>query len=79
MRMYSIYDRAACEYAPPFLSRNDATAIRMYSGYLKGVPENVSKSDFVLSYIADWDADLGKIYPKDIIEVVPYRDGDEAL
>lgn len=64
--LYSVFDKAAEEFGPPFVAGTDAVAVRMFNRMMSDV---VSKSDFTLHYLGEWLPKNGKIRIDDIREV----------
>lgn len=62
--LYSIRDLVAEEFAPPFESNNDNTAIR---SAIQSVKENkimmAHISDYSLYHLASWNPETGEIVP----------------
>lgn len=58
--LYSIKDIVACEYAPPFVSKNDEVAIRQVRQSYAKLDKSVVM-DFELHRIGQWDDESGKI------------------
>lgn len=56
--LYTVYDKASLTYAPPFTSRNDATAKRSFAEMTKNHPY---KNDMELYYIGRFWADTAQI------------------
>lgn len=62
-KVYSILDKVAEEFSPPFLAHNDGVANRHYQAFLsKNPPE--TRGEFALHCLADWDHKLGIIAPR---------------
>lgn len=64
-RMYAIYDSKGGYYMPPFLERNNATALRAFTKAVQqeGTPFNQFASDYTLFCIAEWDDLMGRLIP----------------
>lgn len=76
IRLYSIFDRVARVYADPFVSINDATAVRSFT-LAQSSPDNMlfaSPADFQLWYIGSMDNTSGDILCFDDYE--PYKVAD---
>lgn len=61
--VYSIKDKAADEFGPPFLAKTDAVAMRMYNRLLE--TEKVTSADYVVYHIGDFDPVTGLIVSGD--------------
>jgi len=62
LNMYAVYDKIAMEFAPPYLGRNDAVAIRGFKTLMSTEKVQVP-NDFRLYRIGEFDADNGVIIP----------------
>lgn len=61
IRVYSVYDKVAQKYNPPFVTENDETAKRSFFQACKNSPFG---SDFSLYYIGEFaDTESGKLLP----------------
>jgi hypothetical protein len=58
MKIYSIYDKVAQEFAPPDISKNHGVAVRKFRSFLQGIPEN-AKDDFTIYYLGEWEPSIG--------------------
>lgn len=61
-KLYSIYDKVCCEYNPPFVCKNMATAIRNMRDSLKDAKQSIiamHPEDYVLYEIGTFDKDTG--------------------
>jgi hypothetical protein len=56
--MYTMYDRVAEEYGPPWTARNDAVAVRQF---MSGMKENPFTDDFWLYCIGSYDSNSGQL------------------
>lgn len=65
--MYSVFDCVGQEYGPPFLSKNDQTAIRVYRGMM--VREHVLGTDYKLFRVGSFDAESGILAPHILEEI----------
>lgn len=57
-KMYTIYDKVAKNYGPPFLSVNEDVADRSFKNYLRS-DKNLQSKDYELYYVCDWDDEGG--------------------
>lgn len=57
-QIYTVYDRIAEEYAPPWIARNDAVAVRQMLSLMKDSP---FPDDFWLFCIGVFNSDSGLI------------------
>lgn len=62
-QFYSIYDSKAEAYLPPFLERNDMTAIRAVEEAIQDInhPIHKNSADYSLFYLGVWDPETGYI------------------
>lgn len=61
IRVYTVYDKVAQKYNPPFVSENDESAKR---GFFHACKTSPFGSDFSLFYIGEFgDLETGKILP----------------
>lgn len=60
-KLYSIYDRCAMQFQPPFASVNNETAIRMFSSHCKSPEISVIAGDLDLFYLGEMDIPTGEI------------------
>lgn len=58
MKLYTVKDRIGSEFAPPFIARTDASAIRTFQRMLQGDKITYAE-DFELFRIGDFDVDTG--------------------
>lgn len=56
--LYTMYDRVAEEYGPPWAARNDAVAVRQF---MSGMKDNPFPDDFWLYCIGSYDSNTGVI------------------
>lgn len=70
MNVYSILDRAAEEYGPPFIAKNHEVAKRNFVNLLNEVPDHV-QCDYILCHIGTFDTEEGKIESTVRVDVVP--------
>lgn len=68
-KLYSIFDKRAERYAPPFLAKNDAVAARHYQMYVESLTPSM-RNDFSVFRLADWDRDTGVLDALSIPEEV---------
>lgn len=59
MRLYSLYDSIAKEFAPVFSAKTDALASRSVRNLLSKVP---NFSDFTLHFVGEFDHDDGRLH-----------------
>ena len=77
MKIYSIKDTKGSEFAPPFISRTDLSAIRSFQEMIHG-GKIVYADDFELYRIGSFDIDTGIIVPETpILLDTPFDDGKE--
>lgn len=55
--LYNVMDKVAEEYAPPFVAKNDAVALRQFNQMIK----NLNVNDYDLNFIGKYDTDTGLI------------------
>lgn len=65
LRCYSIFDRKALQYHPPFFQSADGAAVRMVADLANDTQTMVGRhpADFVLFYIGDYDDQRGLLSP----------------
>lgn len=65
-RLYTVFDMKAKFYMPPFNSRNDAEAIRMFSDTANDLDTGIGRhpEDYILYSIGRYDDQTGKIEPE---------------
>ena len=66
LKMYSIYDKQACFYSPPFFAKTDAEAIRIVHDATIYGQESMLRNhpaDFMLCGIGTFDDALGSFDP----------------
>lgn len=72
--LYSIYDRKARLYAPPFLARTDAEAVRMFTQAVNDKdPQNLLHrfaEDYELAELGEFNEDAGIIETKPAATVI---------
>lgn len=61
MNVYTILDRAAEEYGPPFIAKNDEVAKRNFVNLLNEVPAHVKK-DYELIRIGNFNTESGNLF-----------------
>lgn len=61
MKIYASYDRAAGQYAPPFMFENDALAVRAFN---EGVKNHPFRSDLSLYSLGEYNVETGAIISK---------------
>lgn len=62
--LYSVFDKKAVAYAPPFVAANHATAMRVVESAVRGGDSNLASypQDFVLYCVGTMDMHLGVIH-----------------
>lgn len=65
LRCYSVYDRKALQYFPPFHASADGAAVRSFSDLANDPNTNVGRhpGDFVLFFIGEYDDSKGAMVP----------------
>lgn len=65
MKIYSIYDSKAEAYSSPFVSHNNATAIRSFTelAQQEGHPFHAHPGDYTLFHIGEWHDQKGTVTP----------------
>lgn len=65
LRCYSIYDRKAVQYHPPFFASTDGAAVRSLSDLVNDTNTQVGRhpNDYVLFFIGDYDDQKGAMRP----------------
>lgn len=65
LRCYSIYDRKALQYHPPFFASTDGSALRSLTDLVNDSNSTIGRhpGDYVLYYIGDYDDQLGAMIP----------------
>lgn len=58
LKLYACYDRAAGNYASPFVMENDALAIRAFNNAIK---DNPFKADMSLYCLGIYDSETARI------------------
>ena len=58
VNVYSIYDRVAREYGPPFCAKNHGVAMRMYADAVKQATGD-AKDDYEIWKIGSYDTSTG--------------------
>lgn len=74
IRLYSIYDRVARVFSDPFVSVNDATAVRAFH-MAQSMPDNMlcaSPEDYQLFFISEFDNHTGE-FPIDDVRCIAYK------
>lgn len=67
INLYSVFDCVGQEYGPPFLSKSDATAVRVYRQMMSR--EHVVGTDYKLFRLGAFNSETGTIIP-DILEEI---------
>ena len=52
MKMYSVFDKVVAEFAPPFVAKNDATAVR---NFMLGARKMPTVNDFQMFCVGEWN------------------------
>lgn len=65
LRCYSVFDRKALQYFPPFHSSTDGAAVRSFGDLANDPATNVGRhpNDFVLFYVGEYDDQKGAMLP----------------
>lgn len=65
LRAYSIYDRKALQYHPPFYVSADGAAVRHMADAANDMQNMIGRhpNDFVLYYVGDYDDQKGAMLP----------------
>lgn len=65
LRCYSIYDRKALQYHPPFYAVTDGSAVRSFADLVKDPNTNIGRhpADFVLYCVGTYDDNKGAMTP----------------
>lgn len=65
LRAYSIYDRKALQYHPPFYASTDASAVRSLADLANDNQTTVGRhpADYVLYHIGEYDDQTGRLTP----------------
>lgn len=58
MRLYSVYDRVAEEFNPPWPANNDAVALRQFQAF-KEKMSAIAENDLMLYCLCVWDSSCG--------------------
>lgn len=71
-KLYTVYDRKAQQYAPPFTEISDGTAIRAMQDVMKNADHPFSSypDDYELISLADFDEHTGEIVVQKPIQVI---------
>lgn len=57
LQMYNVKDKISEEFAPPFVAKNDAVALRQFNHLIN----NLNPQDYSLYHIGQYDSDTGLI------------------
>lgn len=57
LNMYNVKDRVSDEFAPPYVAKNDAVALRQFNHLIS----NLNPQDYELYCIGKYDTDTGLI------------------
>lgn len=70
--MYSLFDKKALTYSPPFVASNDQVAIRMVRDLVQDTNTTVGRhaSDYTLYGIATWDDALGLVIAQTPLQLI---------
>lgn len=71
--LYSIYDKVAASFSPPFTSDSEAVACRQYGLLIMDMPEHI-RGDYQLYQLGDFDYKAGGIQL--LLEPVLILNGD---
>lgn len=80
LRCYSIYDRKALQYHPPFFASTDGSALRSVTDLVTDTNTSVGRhpGDYVLFYVGEYDDQVGAMIPVsplvhvlDVLALVP--------
>jgi len=65
LHAYSLYDRKACTYSPPFFMASDGLALRALHDLVHDHATTVGRhpTDFVLFRVGKWSDDAGALEP----------------
>lgn len=65
LNAYSIYDRKALQYHPPFFASADGAAVRSLLDLANDSSTTIGRhpGDYVLFKVGDWDDETGKFHP----------------
>lgn len=72
-RYYSVYDRKALVYMPPFHAHTDGAAMRSIEDAMADPNTSLARhpDDFVLYYVGDYSDEKGRFFPADpLVHVV---------
>lgn len=67
---YTVYDRKALTYAPPFFAAQDGLALRMFGDAVNDPSTSLSRhpGDFVLYRCGAYDDQSGQLLPVSVLE-----------
>lgn len=67
---YTIYDRKALVYAPPFFAATDGLALRMFGDAVNDPQTSLFRhpGDYVLYRCGAWDDNAGQLLPVSVLE-----------
>lgn len=70
--MYSLFDKKALTYSPPFVASNDQVATRMVRDLVQDTNTTVGRhpSDYTLYGIATWDDALGLVIAQTPLQLI---------
>lgn len=74
--LYSVFDCVGQEYGPPFLSKNDQTALRVYRQMISR--EHILGTDYKLFRLGHFDSETGILVPS-ILEEIECAVPDSAV
>lgn len=65
LKAYSIFDRKALQYHPPFFASTDGSAVRSFSDAANDAQSSIGRhpSDYVLFYVGEYDDQKGAMLP----------------
>lgn len=58
-KIYSVRDNLSEEYAPPFVSKNDAVAVRQYRDLIRS--QKLNPDEFGLYFLGTYETEFGVI------------------
>ncbi|QCQ84904.1 nonstructural protein [Blackfly microvirus SF02] len=69
LRGYSVYDRKALQYHPPFFASTDGAAVRSFSDLANDPETQVGRhpGDYTLYFVGEYDDQKGHMIPMDPI------------
>ena len=61
LRIYTVFDRLAEDFAPPFFAKNNAVAHREYGNLLSS--KRLNSNEYGLFYLGEYDTETAVIQP----------------